>query len=62
MEEGFLLLVDSKSVFQAFRLNTKGISKICKFELDCAHTSLDPPEPGQSFDIRQISLCHMYEL
>ena len=38
-----LLLVDGKNVFQAYKISSKAITKLCKFELDCAGTSLNPP-------------------
>jgi len=58
-EENLLLLVDNKNVFQAYKLSSKQISKICKFELDCAGTALHPP-PVVPFHREQISLHRLY--
>jgi len=60
LEENILLLVDSKNVFQAYKLSAKHISKICKFELDCAGTSLTPPATGAVFHREQIVLTWLY--
>lgn len=59
LDENILLLVDSKNVFQAYKLSSKQISKLCKFELDCAGTSLNPP-PSVSFHREQICLVWLY--
>jgi hypothetical protein len=53
-------LVDHKNVFQAYKLSSKQISKICKFELDCGGTSLSVPLSGASFHREQIVLTWLY--
>lgn len=62
IEESILLLVDSKNVFQAYRLSSKAINKICKFELDCGNTTMDPlpADSGALFDSAQITLSCVY--
>jgi hypothetical protein len=59
LDENVLLLVDSRNVFQAYRLSSKQITKLCKFELDCAGTSLHPPHVV-AFHREQISLVWLY--
>lgn len=59
VDENILMLVDGNNVFQAYRLSSKHIQKICKFELDCAGTSLHPPAMVQ-FHREQISLVWLY--
>jgi len=59
LEENLLLLVDSKNVFQAYKLSAKAISKICKFELDCAGTSLVQPAHA-AFHREQVTLAWLY--
>lgn len=62
LDENVLLLVDTKNVFQAYRISSKTITKLTKFELDCAGTSLNPPAAGSavSFHREQISLVWLY--
>lgn len=55
-----MLLVDNKNVFQAYKLSSKQISKICKFELDCGGTSLTAPPVSASFQREQIVLTWIY--
>jgi hypothetical protein len=60
IEENILLLVDSKNVFQLYKLNSKNITKFTKFELDCNNTPLNPPQNGATFHREQVQLFELY--
>ena len=49
-------------MFQAYRISSKTITKLAKFELDCAGTSLNPPAAGSAvaFHREQICLVWLY--
>eukprot|EP00808_Paulinella_micropora_P007457 g61928.t1 len=61
-KEQALLLVDKQNNFVCYRIghHKTGLQKLCKFTLQCAGTSLEPPPKGFTYSKKQVSLLSLY--